>query len=82
MRSVSPAAERVALDRSRSPIAPGVLTAAYPGVVVVPCDRWHVHGVGFGHRIARHRDESPYADTGYRLAKLDIIERATANDWP
>jgi hypothetical protein len=33
-----------------------------------PCNRWHYHGMGAGHRVAHCIDKrSPYRDTGYTL---------------
>ncbi len=34
------------------------------------CDRWHYHGLSYGHRAAHcHNRASPYADTGYVLVR-------------
>ena len=32
------------------------------------CRKWHLHGWGFGHRIAHcHESASPFQETGYKL---------------
>lgn len=37
----------------------------------VYCDKWHVHGMGYGHRVAHcESDASPYRETGYILVPL------------
>ncbi|MCX5673838.1 MAG: hypothetical protein NTX87_02420 [Planctomycetota bacterium] len=47
------------------------------------CRRWHLHGMGYGHRVAHCADvdrrgrpvESPYRATGYRLAQAAAAGR-------
>lgn len=59
------------------------------------CVRWHLHGWGFGHRVAHcHVETSPFKNTGYvlraatpkvtkivkaALAELDRLEAAKKN---
>ena len=70
-------AESMPSKRPRLPAYPR--TDGVPGLRVwcCWCDRWHVHGDGYGHRVAHcHNDTSPYADTGYVLTDPAAIERA------
>jgi len=44
----------------------------FPGgwkIFCIYCNRWHLHGRGFGHRVAHCCSESPYSKTGYVLIK-------------
>jgi hypothetical protein len=43
------------------------------------CVRWHLHGWGFGHRVAHcHIEDSPFKKTGYVLKAADrkVAQRA------
>lgn len=43
------------------------------------CVRWHLHGWGFGHRVAHcHLQDSPFKETGYVLKAADrkVAQRA------